>query len=523
MAAGDRLYDRMIILPESHYNKLMNEKQEHARFVESVNGNVDGQVNFIEVSEGGRVLLRPNGAVTTSTKKNNPRRKGGEEKPSALRSLSPISPRQTSTPTNGTIYSANDNQENGPINPSFSSAFPSFSNGQRGESVRESFMSGINNDNGEEGNNTFIPWIGRDERPNMRTQAVGPDYPRPTYVEQAVGPNESRAAQFVSRAVGSDQPMTYARGKKSVGLQTMDRAKRTTSSSSMGVQTESFPAAAVEKEKNGTAVVASQQVRQPAINSVGLPTAGQEREDQLPLITYPDSDDELMPNAAAAALPPPPSRLALTYEPRESGKEKKRARAAPYSYREKKKKIDPPPSLLPALPQPTAALSLPVTMTLPEAAAAEEEERKEPAAITYEPSNSSVLDSLIKAKLNKLSKGGKKKSSLVSRKRAPKYTAISPYSVRTRKQKQQQEQKKRRKELMAFGQSNPVRVRVPQETEWETIADALVEKKAKSIQKETKQKNGMRRKAEEMSDNTRIEKYEPPISKRKVRATNVYT
>ena len=37
MAAGDRLYDRMIILPESHYNKLMNEKQEHARFVESVN------------------------------------------------------------------------------------------------------------------------------------------------------------------------------------------------------------------------------------------------------------------------------------------------------------------------------------------------------------------------------------------------------------------------------------------------------------------------------------------------------
>lgn len=61
-------YDRMVVIPEHQYNDMKGHaaKYSDAKFVDSIAGNVDGQVNHFELGANGRVTIKPNGGVTVS-------------------------------------------------------------------------------------------------------------------------------------------------------------------------------------------------------------------------------------------------------------------------------------------------------------------------------------------------------------------------------------------------------------------------------------------------------------------------
>lgn len=60
------LYERMVVIPEQEYKDL---RTANAKFIDSVAGNVDGQVNHFELGENGRVTIKPNGGVIASNAK----------------------------------------------------------------------------------------------------------------------------------------------------------------------------------------------------------------------------------------------------------------------------------------------------------------------------------------------------------------------------------------------------------------------------------------------------------------------
>ena len=101
-AATKRLYERMILIPENQYYAMT---AENAKFVDSINGNIDGQVNHIEVSDGGRVVIKPDGALTAAAKKP-PRKRNVQPPPTAnnTETVIPSPPRvqpRTSSPVPG--------------------------------------------------------------------------------------------------------------------------------------------------------------------------------------------------------------------------------------------------------------------------------------------------------------------------------------------------------------------------------------------------------------------------------------
>lgn len=59
-----RLYQKMIVLPEDQYKEL---KDSSVKYMESVAGNMEGTINNIKLGEHSRVMIRPDGSLTTGT------------------------------------------------------------------------------------------------------------------------------------------------------------------------------------------------------------------------------------------------------------------------------------------------------------------------------------------------------------------------------------------------------------------------------------------------------------------------
>ena len=54
------LYDYMYLIPKEEYRSLQTTSSDHAKLVDSIAGDVNGgQVNHIEIGEGGRVTIKP--------------------------------------------------------------------------------------------------------------------------------------------------------------------------------------------------------------------------------------------------------------------------------------------------------------------------------------------------------------------------------------------------------------------------------------------------------------------------------
>ena len=64
-----KLYERMYLIPEDEYHSSQETCREHARLIDSIGGDVTGgQVNHIQIGEGGRVTIKPTD-VTASNKR----------------------------------------------------------------------------------------------------------------------------------------------------------------------------------------------------------------------------------------------------------------------------------------------------------------------------------------------------------------------------------------------------------------------------------------------------------------------
>ena len=49
----------MVVIPEDQYNGLLNADRRNAQYIDSVAGNVRGQVNHFEMGEHGKVTIKP--------------------------------------------------------------------------------------------------------------------------------------------------------------------------------------------------------------------------------------------------------------------------------------------------------------------------------------------------------------------------------------------------------------------------------------------------------------------------------
>ena len=64
------LYDLMYLVPKEEYRDLKSTKTEHVQLLDSIKGDVNGgQVNHIEIGEGGRVVIKPDNLSASSAKK----------------------------------------------------------------------------------------------------------------------------------------------------------------------------------------------------------------------------------------------------------------------------------------------------------------------------------------------------------------------------------------------------------------------------------------------------------------------
>ncbi len=74
-------YSYMYLIPRDEYHSLKNTKESHLQLIDSIKGDVKdgGQVNHIEIGEGGKVTIRPNGVTAQQkTSKTKPKPKPKE-------------------------------------------------------------------------------------------------------------------------------------------------------------------------------------------------------------------------------------------------------------------------------------------------------------------------------------------------------------------------------------------------------------------------------------------------------------
>lgn len=76
-----RLYQKMMVIPEDVYKEMKNASEKNVKFMESIAG-VDGTVNNIKLGENSRVMIRPDGSLTTGViQRRNNKSKKPPEKP----------------------------------------------------------------------------------------------------------------------------------------------------------------------------------------------------------------------------------------------------------------------------------------------------------------------------------------------------------------------------------------------------------------------------------------------------------
>lgn len=294
------LFDRMVVIPEQEYKDL--QKNSGAKFVDSVAGNVDGQVNHFELGENGRVTIKPNGGVTASNVRRKPRVPKRDHDPPA--------------PDGDDDPGGQDRPQEAPIVPDIMSDPPSPSTSLPRPRRRES--GSTNGDESDGNGETAIKRLYFDS-------AAGPDIPMAQYSDMASGPNRPINDRFSSVSTQSN-----IRPSVSTGVTQTDP----TASVSIATQSE-LPNIASRYSQTDSKVVKSKAAQvKPAGNTVGVQAvmkqasraaqvqteepdfdmteAGPSLPPTQPIITYPTDDEEednergLSAPVEMLALPTPP-------------------------------------------------------------------------------------------------------------------------------------------------------------------------------------------------------------------------